>query len=357
MITPSSFRLNAALWVLLALALAGVLTLLSPILTPFLIGSMLAYVCNPLVTRVEQLGAPRALGALLALLLIFAWLALMLLIIVPLLRDEALRILTRMPDAIALYNQSVAPRLSEWFGTQLQLDPQLLQSLATDNWNVVQTILQRIYDSLRIGGLALIGILANVFLVPVVAFYLLIDWQPTLQKLDQLIPRQWYVQAHRMLNDIDTLLAAFLRGQVTVMFALAAYYCLGLSLIGLPSALPVGFITGMLIFIPYIGFASGLMLALSIALLQFGGWSPILLVLLIYGIGQLLESFLLTPYLVGERIGLSPLAVIFALMAFGQIFGFFGVLVALPAAAASVVGIRELKLAYLNSSLYRGDQR
>ena len=154
MITPSSFRLNAALWVLLALALAGVLTLLSPILTPFLIGAMLAYVCNPLVTRVEQLGAPRALGALLALLLIFAWLALILLIIVPLLRDEALRILTRMPDAIALYNQSVAPRLSEWFGTQLQLDPQLLQSLATDNWNVVQTILQRIYDSLRIGGLA-----------------------------------------------------------------------------------------------------------------------------------------------------------------------------------------------------------
>lgn len=356
MITPSSLRLNATLWVIFGLTLAGGLYLLSPILTPFLIGAILAYICNPLVARVERLGAPRALGATLALLLIFSWMALMLLIIVPLLRDEAVRILTRMPDAIALFNQSVAPKLSLWFGTQLQLDPHLLQSLATDNWDVIQVILQRIYDSLRIGGLALLGILANIFLAPVVAFYLLIDWQPTIDKLDQLIPRQWYEKAHRILNDIDTLLAAFLRGQITVMFALAAYYCLSLSLIGLPSALPVGFLTGMLIFIPYIGFASGLLLALSIALLQFGGWSPILLVLLVYGIGQLLESFLLTPYLVGERIGLSPLAVIFALMAFGQIFGFVGVLVALPAAAASVVGIRELKNAYLNSPFYRGNQ-
>jgi predicted PurR-regulated permease PerM len=150
-------------------------------------------------------------------------------------------------------------------------------------------------------------------------------------------------------------LSQYLRGQILVMAILAAYYCVALWLADIPSALSIGVVTGLLIFIPYLGFATGLILALLVATLQFAGWGPIVAVLIVYGIGQLLEGFLLTPFLVGERIGLHPLAVIFALMAFGQLFGFFGVLAALPASAALLVGLREVRALYLASRFYRGN--
>ena len=157
-----------------------------------------------------------------------------------------------------------------------------------------------------------------------------------------------------MAADVDAVLSEFLRGQVLVMMALAAYYVLGLWLAGLEYAVPVGVLTGLLVFVPYLGYATGFVLALATAILQFEGWPPILGTLAVFGFGQALESFFLTPRLVGERIGLHPLAVIFALMAFGQLFGFFGVLLALPASAALLVGLREVRRAYLASRFYRG---
>jgi predicted PurR-regulated permease PerM len=158
-----------------------------------------------------------------------------------------------------------------------------------------------------------------------------------------------------IVDAIDAVLAEFMRGQLSVMAALAVFYSLGLWIAGVDYAVPLGLLSGLLGFIPYVGFSTGLALALLVSTLQFQGWPPVIGVAIVFGVGQILESFVLTPWLVGERIGLHPLAVIFALMAFGQLFGFVGILIALPASAALLVGLREVRRLYLASDLYQGD--
>jgi predicted PurR-regulated permease PerM len=200
---------------------------------------------------------------------------------------------------------------------------------------------------------ALLGAVGTLVLVPVVLFYTLLDYHAFKQRFETLIPRRWHAQTTAILAEIDALLAQFLRGQLSVMLALAVYYSAALALAGFATALPIGLLTGLLSFIPYVGFAIGLALALLAALLQFDALYGVIAVAIVYGVGQLVESFFLTPRLVGERIGLHPIAVIFALLAFGHVFGFFGVLLALPASAALLVALRRLKQAYVASDFYR----
>jgi predicted PurR-regulated permease PerM len=351
---PIDHRLQTALWIGLGLAFLWLLALLSPILTPFLLAGILAYVCNPLVDRLQAWRLPRLAAVLAVLLLLAGILVGLVLVVVPLLVDEASLLAERLPDAVALANEKVAPWLRETFGIRLRLDPASLRKLAADNMGSLQGLAQHIFESLKIGGVALVGLLVNLLLAPVVMFYLLLDWHALLERIDAAIPRNWHEKAVTMAREVDVVLSQFLRGQILVMATLAAYYSLALWIADIPSALAIGLLTGLLIFIPYIGFATGFLLALLVAALQFAGFGPIIAVLAIYGVGQLLESFVLTPYLVGERIGLHPLAVIFALMAFGQLFGFFGVLLALPASAALLVALRELRRLYLASRFYRG---
>jgi predicted PurR-regulated permease PerM len=351
---PIDHRLQTALWIGLGLAILWLVALLGPILTPFLLASILAYVCNPLVDRLQAWRLPRLAAVLAVMLLLLAILVGLVLVLTPLLVEEAGVLAERLPDAVALANEKLAPWLRETFGIKLRLDPASLRKLAADNMGSLQGLAQHLYESLKIGGVALVGLLVNLLLAPVVMFYLLLDWHRLLERIENAIPRAWHAKAVAMAREVDVVLSQFLRGQVLVMATLAAYYSLALWIAGLPSALAIGLLTGLLIFIPYIGFATGFLLALLVAALQFAGFGPIVAVLAVYGIGQLLESFLLTPYLVGERIGLHPLAVIFALMAFGQLFGFFGVLLALPASAALLVALRELRTLYLASRLYRG---
>ena len=349
-----SDRLATALWIGVGLLFLWLLAALSPILAPFMLAAVLAYICNPLVERMTRVGVPR-LAAVIAILLLFGGMvAGLLLILLPLLVEEARIIAERLPDAAALASERMLPWLREHYGIKLRLDAETLRRLAVDNWESLRVIAQRLLESLRIGGFALVGVIANLLLAPVVMFYLLMDWPHLLERIDNAIPRAWRAKALRMAADVDAVLAEFLRGQIIVMAILAVYYSAALALAGLPSALPVGVLTGLLIFIPYLGFATGFALALLVAVLQFAGWAPIVAVGIVYGIGQLIESFVLTPLLVGERIGLHPLAVIFALMAFGQLFGFVGVLIALPASAALLVGLRELRALYLESRLYQG---
>jgi predicted PurR-regulated permease PerM len=276
------------------------------------------------------------------------------LILLPLLYEEAMILAARTPEALTLANEKLSPWLRQNFGIRLRFDPASLQKLATNNWDTVQIILERVYSSVKIGGVALVGIAVNLLLAPVVMFYLLLDWHGLIARLGGSIPRPWSGKVNQLMRDIDSVLSQYLRGQILVMVTLAVYYSVALWIADIPSALPVGLVTGLLIFIPYLGFATGLVLALLVATLQFAGLGPIIAVLVVYGIGQLLESFLLTPYLVGERIGLHPLAVIFALMAFGQLFGFIGVLIALPVSAMLVVGLREVRMLYLASRFYQG---
>jgi predicted PurR-regulated permease PerM len=354
MTSPQTDRLHAALWIAAGIAVLVLLYTLSGILTPFLLAGILAYIANPAVDRLARLGLPRAgavLAVLVALALLFAGLAL---IIFPLLFSELGMLAARAPEAIVQLNQHVLPWLEHTLGIRLRLDPAALQKFAAGNLDLVQTVLQRLYDSARIGGSVLLSAVVNLLLVPVVMFYLLLDWHALLQRVTHLVPLPWQARLGALTQDIDAVLTQYLRGQLLVMALLAVYYSAALWLADIPSALPVGLVSGLLIFIPYLGFTTGFALALLVAALQFIGWAPVIAVLIVYGIGQLLESFLLTPYLVGERIGLHPLAVIFALLAFGQVFGFFGVLLALPAAAVLAVGLREVRSAYLASQFYQG---
>ncbi|MCK9382347.1 MAG: AI-2E family transporter [Sulfuritalea sp.] len=349
-----SDRLQTTLWIAAGLAILALFYALSPILTPFLLAGILAYICNPVADRITRWGLPRMLVVVLVMLALAALAAGLVLIVLPLLYEEATVLTARAPEALALANTKLAPWLLDHFGVQVHFDSTWLQSLAAGNWDTVQVILERIYSSLKIGGVALVGLAVNLMLAPVVMFYLLLDWHSMRARMGGLVPRPWHAKLISMANDIDAVLSQYLRGQILVMAILAAYYCVALWLAGIPSALSIGVVTGLLIFIPYLGYATGLILALLVATLQFAGWGPVIAVLIVYGIGQVLEGFLLTPFLVGERIGLHPLAVIFALMAFGQIFGFFGVLAALPASAALLVGLREIRALYLASRFYQG---
>lgn len=350
--TPAQ-RLQAALWIGLALGALWLLYLLGPILTPFLLAGILAYVANPLVDRLQALRLPRVLAALAVILLLVAAVAGLVLIMIPLLTDEAAVLADRLPEALTLANRQLLPWLHSNFGINWHFDPVALKKLAANNMDSVQTIAQHVLQSLKIGGMAVFGLLVNLLLAPVVMFYLLMDWHALLRRVENALPRPWHDRIVAMAGDVDAVLSQFLRGQLSVMVILALYYSGALWLADLPSALAIGILTGFLIFVPYLGFATGFVLALLVAVLQFDGWSPIVAVLAVFGIGQLLEGFILTPFLVGERIGLHPLAVVFALMAFGQLFGFLGLLIALPAAAMLLVGLRHLKGGYLASAFYK----
>jgi predicted PurR-regulated permease PerM len=351
---PHGHRLQAALWIAAGLAILALLYALSPILAPFLLAGILAYICNPVTDRLTGMGLPRMLAVVLVLLALVALAAGLILIVLPLIYEEATVLAARTPEALALANEKLVPWLRQNFGIRLKLDAASLQKLAAGNWDTVQLILERVYSSLKIGGIALVGVMVNLLLAPVVMFYLLLDWHGMMERLSGIVPRPWHDNIDRIASEIDAVLSQYLRGQILVMAILAAYYTVGLWIADIPSALSIGVTTGLLIFIPYLGYATGLILALLVAALQFAGWGPIVAVLVVYGIGQVLESFVLTPFLVGERIGLHPLAVIFALMAFGQLFGFVGVLAALPASAALLVGLRQVRGLYLASRFYRG---
>ncbi|MBD5801004.1 pheromone autoinducer 2 transporter [Azoarcus sp. Aa7] len=348
-------RLQTAAWAGVALALGALFYALSPILAPFAIAAVFAYICDPAVNWMVARRIPRPAAVLFVILGAGLLLVLLFLILAPMIWREAIALVRRLPDLIELLNARVAPVLQARFDIDFQLDAAFVRTWIAEHWDSAQDLIPVILGQLRQGGLALLGAAASVFLVPVVMFYLLQEWPRILDSLQTVIPRPMLERTMRIINDIDRVLSEFLRGQLSVMLLLAVYYSVGLWIAGLKFALPVGVITGLLVFIPYVGFGGGLLLAILTALLQAEGWPPLIGVAIVFGLGQLIESFALTPYLVGERIGLHPLAVIFALMAFGQLFGFVGILVALPASAAILVGLREVRTAWLASRIYLGD--
>ncbi|MDR2689548.1 MAG: AI-2E family transporter [Azoarcus sp.] len=345
-------RLQTAAWLGVALALVVLIWLLSPILAPFAIAAVFAYLCDPAVNWLVGRRWPRPLAVMLAVVILCLVLIALVLVLLPLLWREAVTLVQRLPGLIELFNQRVSPLLATQLDIEIRLDAAQFQSWLAQNKDSAQELLPILLGRLGQGGMALVGLAANLFLVPVVMFYLLLEWPRLIAGLTRAMPRPWLPGTTCFFNEIDGVLAQFCRGQLSVMLLLAVYYTIGLWLAGLNFALPVGVLTGLLVFIPYAGFAGGLLLATLTALLQ--GGDPLIGVAVVFGIGQLLESFVFTPYLVGERIGLHPLAVIFALMAFGQLFGFVGILVALPVSAALLVGLRELKAAWLASPIYLG---
>ena len=345
-------RVAAGLWIGITVAVAAVfLYLLAPILTPFALAAVLAYLLLPPVNWLKRHGVPRILACIL-MVVGFAAAALgLILILVPVLEREAAALDERLPGLVALLNNQVAPLLQKWLGVRIRFDPAVLRTLALQHVGQ-QDFASDVLARFSSGGMALLEVLGTIVLVPVVLFYLLLDIDTFSQRLEGAIPRRWHAQTLHFLRDIDAVLSQFLRGQLTVMLLLAVYYSAALAIAGFDSALPIGLLTGLLIFIPYVGIALGFILASLVALLQFATWEAGLTVAGIYGLGHLVESFLLTPRLVGERIGLHPLAVIFALLAFGHVFGFFGILVALPTSAVLLVALRRVRERYVASSFY-----
>ncbi len=354
MISPGINHKQTLLWAGVALAFAALFWLLGPALSPFMLGLVLAYIFEPLVARMCVRGVPRPLAVVLVILLVIGLVVGLVLILVPVIQQEVRTLLERLPSYLTAAQQQFVPWVHKHLGVELQLDIDSLRRFVTKNWSSAQDYLVLAFEYITSQGAVIAGVIANVLLTPVVMFYLLRDWQDLRQRVSSFVPRPWLERALSLVDEIDAVLAEFLRGQLSVMAALALFYCAGLWIAGIDYALPLGLLSGLLGFIPYVGYSTGLLLSLLVAALQFNGWEPVIGVAIVYGLGQVLESFVLTPWLVGERIGLHPLAVIFALMAFGQLFGFVGILVALPASAALLVGLRELRRHYLASQLYQG---
>lgn len=345
-------QLRALSWLGLALAAAAVLWLLAPVLTPFLVGAILAYALHPLVERLVARRVPRVLAVLAVETAVILMLLALLLLIVPVLSKELPLLKAQIPALAEKLNATLSPWLAE-MGINASLDVAGIKAFVVKYLGAnVEEGLAALLSSARIGGSFVLALIGNAVLIPVVLFYLLMDWPNLVQRVQALVPPRFGPAVSGFLDECDVVLGQYLRGQLLVMLILAVYYALALRIAGFDLALPVGVFTGMAVFIPYVGFGLGCALALLAALLQFASLYGVIAVALVYGIGQLVESFYLTPRLVGERIGLNPLAVIFALMAFGHLLGFVGVLVALPLSAVALVALQRLKSAYLRSRLY-----
>jgi phosphoribosylaminoimidazole-succinocarboxamide synthase len=340
-------------WLALAalLVAGGLVYLLGPILTPFLAGALLAYIFDPLVDRLETRGISRTTGTVIVIILAGLALFALLLMALPLFQGQFAELSQRVPAALDLLQTRFLPWLQQTFGITIDLNLNTLKTWLTQK--ATQNGASWL-PTLQTGALAIVGVLANLLLIPVVMFYLLKDWDVMVARVAELAPRPWLGAVTRVARAMDAVVGEFLRGQVAVMASLSFYYALALWAAGLDYALPIGILTGVLSFVPFLGFGLGMILALLVALLQFADWSGVAWVAGIYLVGQVLESYVITPRLVGERVGLHPVAVIFALAAFGQLFGFVGVLLAVPLAAVLLVALRELRGAYESSAFYRG---
>ena len=352
--TLTAAQRQTATWIALSLLGALVVWLLAPVLTPFIVAAVLAYVLHPLVERLARRRVPRVVAVTVvevaAIIIVLA----VVLLIVPILSKQLPLLREQIPLLADRLNASLTPLLSR-FGVDVALDTASIKAFVLKYLNAnLEDWTATALSSARIGGSILLAIVGNVFLVPMVLFYLLMDWNSLLQRLGGLIPPRLRENTHGFFDECDSVLGQYLRGQLSVMVVLAGYYSVGLTLFRFDLAVPVGVFTGLAVFIPYVGFGLGLMLALISGVLQFSGWHGVIGVAVVFGIGQLLESFLLTPRLVGERIGMNPLTVIFALLAFGHLFGFVGVLIALPVSAVLVVAVRRLRELYLTSELFQG---
>lgn len=341
---------------LLALAIAGFLVwVLQPILAPFLAGALLAYLGDPVADRLERLGLGRTLAVTVVFAMFVALMLAALLLLLPLLGRQIDYLQDRIPLLIAWIQDTLLPWVEEQFGVSpARLDVESLRDAVAASWQTTGNVAAGIVARVARSGMALVGVLVNLALVPVVTFYLLRDWDRLMARIRDLLPRQIEPTVSGLARECNDVVAAFLRGQLLVMLSLGVIYTAGLSLIGLDLALLIGMLAGLGSIVPYLGTIIGIISAALAAVLQFPAepWLHLAMVAAVFAIGQMLEGMVLTPLLVGDRIGLHPVAVIFAVLAGGQLFGFTGVLLALPAAAVVMVLLRHAHARYRSSRLY-----
>lgn len=351
-------------WLLLALLvlLGWLLYKLAPVITPFAVAATIAYLTDPLVDRLERITIRQwTLGRTLAVSLVFLLLTLLLavalLVIIPTLVRQAQGLVEQVPMMIDWLTGKAMPWVLAQVGMEnLAINRPELVELAKDYWQQAAGAAVNVAQTLGRGGAVALTVITNLVLIPVVAWYLMRDWDKLIAACQRLLPRSAVGTVSGLAGEIDEVLSAFLRGQFLVMLALGSIYSIGLWAIGLQAAFLIGMLAGLLSIVPYLGSVIGLALAIGMALFQFGDLLHFVLVLVVFGVGQTLEGTVLTPNLVGDKIGLHPVAVIFAVLAGGQLFGFLGILLALPVAAALNVVVRHVHDIYQHSAWYRDEQ-
>ncbi|WP_216891528.1 AI-2E family transporter [Pseudomonas putida] len=344
-------------WLGVALLVAVLLYFLHNILSPFLVGILLAYLADPLVDRLERMGLSRTWGVVVVFSLFTLIFLALLLVLVPMLAKQLVRLYELAPQMLDWLQHVALP----WVQSRLGLADGFwkfdkIKAAIGAHMGQTTDIVGVLLSQATASGLALLAWLANLVLIPVVGFYLLRDWDLMMAKLRSLLPRQRESQVVGLAGECHEVLGAFVRGQLLVMLALGLIYAGGLMLVGLELGLLIGLLAGLAAIVPYMGFIIGIGAALIAGLFQFGGdLYPMLGIVAVFMVGQALEGMVLTPLLVGDRIGLHPVAVIFAILAGGELFGFTGVLLALPVAAVIMVLLRHVHDFYKESDMYAGD--
>jgi predicted PurR-regulated permease PerM len=354
-ISGTNLRRQVFFWIGALAIFVIFLTVFSSILLPFVAGMALAYFLDPVADWLERRGLSRMMATVVILITFVLLFALSLIIIIPVVVAQASDFITRIPGYISSLQQLVAGTgstiLPDWVAAQVESIRENFSKLLAEGAGFIGTLLTQIWNS----GKSLLDVVSLLVVTPVVAFYLLLDWDRMIKKVDSWIPRDHVQTVRQIASDMDTTIAGFVRGQGSMCLILAIYYAVGLSLAGLNFGLLIGFATGMLSFIPYVGATLCLLIAGGVALVQFGAdYVSIAIVLGVYFTGQFMEGNVLQPKLVGGSVGLHPVWLMFALFAFGAMFGFVGLLIAVPAAAAVGVLVRFALSRYLESDLYHG---
>ncbi|MEA5123554.1 AI-2E family transporter [Xanthomonas floridensis] len=347
-------------WAAVIVGVLWVVSLLAPILTPFVLALLLAWLGDPLVDRIERAGRSRNMAVALVFVLATLLFVLALMILVPMIERQIMTLIDALPQMRNWAIGTAIPWLEAKTGVQLMawLDPERLIDWIRSHWEQAGGAAKTFFGYVSRSGFAMVTWVINLALLPILAFYFLRDWDRLVERVAAVIPRAYIGTVSRLALESNDVLGGFIRGQFLVMLALGAIYATGLSIIGLNLGLLIGIIAGFISFIPYLGATTGIVLALLAAIVQAQGLDLKLLigVGVVFTVGQLLESYVLTPRIVGDKIGLHPVAVIFAVMAGGQLFGFLGMLLALPVAAVANVLLRYAHEQYTQSDLYAGER-
>lgn len=344
-------------WAALGLGVLWVVWLLSPILTPFAVAALLAWMGDPVVDWLETKGRSRNTAVVLVFSAMALVLAVALLILVPIIEGQIATLVESLPRYQAWLTGTALPWLEQRLGMKLSvwLDFDHIIELVRGNWEKAGGVATTVLGYVSRSGMAVFGWVANLLLIPVITFFFLRDWDLLVGRIAAMVPRDHIDTVSRLARESSDVLGGFLRGQFLVMVILGVMYGLGLWAVGLDLGILIGLIAGLLTFVPYLGPTSGVVLGVLAALMQYGDWKHIAGVLAVFGAGQVIESYVLTPKLVGDRIGLHPVAVIFAVLAGGQLFGFLGMLLGLPLAAVVNVLLRYAHERYTQSQLYAGE--
>ena len=344
---------NHLFYIIVALILVLLIYLLAPMLTPFLVGTLLAYLVNPLVSYLMRWRLNRLTSVIIVFIFTFFIIISAILLLIPLLQEQINTLISLIPNVINWVQQTALPRVAAFLGSYDYINTTTLKTALAKQWTQAGTLVGVLLNTVIHSGLVIFTWIINLMIIPIVTFYLLLDWKQFIKGIRSLIPRHFEPSAVKIAKECDAVLSGFFRGQLLVMLAIAIYYSVGLSIIGLDIGIILGLAVGLISIVPYLGIIIGITTASITAFLQFGTFESVLLVWLLFIVGQLLDSLFVTPRLIGERIGLHPIAVIFAVLAGGSLFGFFGVLLALPATAVIMVWLRHLEHQYQSSQLYK----